>query len=380
MSGVTCLSQTFRPIGNPSYLVQLIPTPPQLSAGAFYVSDFVSKVAIIKLVIQQDKKLSPDIWNADAKKFPTRDGFGKGLVEAGKADPRVVAVCADLVESTRVEWFKKEFPERYIEMGVAEQNLATVGAGLANYGKIPFITSYATFSPGRNNEQIRTTIAINNVPVKIVGSHAGVSVGPDGATHQALEDIGLMRMLPNMTVVVPCDMEEARKATVAIAKTQSPSYLRLGRSATSVVTTTETPFELGRAEVFWKGEKPQVALIACGSLVYNALSAAKKLSEEGISVLVLNNHTVKPMDSARIVAVAKECGAVVTIEEHQIAGGMGSAVAEVLAQQNPVPIEFIGVRNQFGQSGEPDELIKHYGMDVDSIITAVKKVIGRKHQ
>lgn len=329
-------------------------------------------------MLSQNQKLSPDIWNADAKKIPTRDGFGKGLVEVGKMDPRVVILCADLAESTRVEWFKKEFPERYIEIGVAEQNLAGVASGLANYGKIPFITSYATFSPGRNNEQIRTNIALNNVPVKIVGSHAGVSVGPDGATHQALEDIGLMRMLPNMTVVVPCDMEEARKATLAIAKTNSPAYLRLGRSSASVITTTESPFELGRAEVLWKGEKPQVALIACGALLYNALVAAEKLSKENVSVLVLNNHTVKPMDSAGVVASAKECGAVVTIEEHQIAGGMGSAVAEVLAQHNPVPIEFIGVHDQFGQSGEPDELIEHYGMDVDSIIVAAKKAISRK--
>ena len=329
-------------------------------------------------MLSQNQKLSPDIWNADAKKIPTRDGFGKGLVEVGKMDPRVVILCADLAESTRVEWFKKEFPERYIEIGVAEQNLAGVASGLANYGKIPFITSYATFSPGRNNEQIRTNIALNNVPVKIIGSHAGVSVGPDGATHQALEDIGLMRMLPNMTVVVPCDMEEARKATLAIAKTNSPAYLRLGRSSTSVITTTESPFELGRAEVLWKGEKPQVALIACGALLHNALVAAEKLSKENVSVLVLNNHTVKPMDSAGVVASAKECGAVVTIEEHQIAGGMGSAVAEVLAQHNPVPIEFIGVHDQFGQSGEPDELIKHYGMDVDSIIVAAKKAISRK--
>lgn len=329
-------------------------------------------------MLNLDQKLSPDIFNKDAKKIPTRDGFGKGLVEAGKVDPRIVVLCADLAESTRVEWFKKEFPERYIEIGVAEQNLAGVASGLANYGKIPFITSYATFSPGRNNEQIRTTIALNNVPVKIVGSHAGVSVGPDGATHQALEDIGLMRMLPNMMVVVPCDMEEARKATLAIAKTEGPAYIRLGRSGTPVVTTGETPFELGRAEVFWKGEKPQVAFIACGSLVHNALSAAKKLSEEGVGAIVLNNHTVKPMDVSGVIAVARECGAVVTIEEHQIAGGMGSAVSEILSQNNPVPIEFIGVHDQFGQSGEPDELIKHYGMDVDSIIAAAKKVIARK--
>jgi transketolase len=290
----------------------------------------------------------------------------------------VVAVCADLEESTRVEWFHKEFPERYIEMGVAEQNLATIGAGLAAVGKIPFITSYATFSPGRNNEQIRTTIALNNVPVKIVGSHAGISVGPDGATHQALEDIGLMRMLPNMTVIVPCDAVEAQKATTACAQTMSPTYLRLGRSATPVVTTLESPFEIGRAEILWESENPQVALIACGSLVHNALLSAKKLQDEGIGSIVVNNHTIKPMDEKTIVEVAAKCGAVVTIEEHQIAGGMGSAVAEVLAQQKPVPIEFIGVHNQFGQSGTPEELLKHYKMDVDSIVESAKKVISRK--
>jgi transketolase len=227
-------------------------------------------------MIKQDQHLDPNIFG-DIKKAPTRDGFGHGLVEAGKADERVVAVSADLTESTRVEWFKKEFPSRFIEMGVAEQNLATVGSGLANYGKIPFITSYATFSPGRNNEQIRTTIAINNVPVKIVGSHAGLSVGPDGATHQALEDIGLMRMLPNLTVIVPADAEEARKAALAIAKTSGPAYLRLGKSPASLFTTKDTPFEIGRAEIVWESDKPQDPLIACVLIVYNAILSAKEL-------------------------------------------------------------------------------------------------------
>ncbi|QQR82400.1 transketolase family protein [Candidatus Campbellbacteria bacterium] len=333
-------------------------------------------------MIKSEQKLAGNIFDTDIKKVPTRDGFGHGLVEAGKADERVVVLCADLEESTRAEWFHKEFPKRYIEIGVAEQNLVTIGAGLAAVGKIPFITSYATFSPGRNNEQIRTTIALNNVPVKIVGSHAGISVGPDGATHQALEDIGLMRMLPNMTVIVPCDTVEAQKATTACAQTPFPTYLRLGRSATPVVTTLESPFEIGRAEILWESDSstslPQVALVACGSLVHNALLSAKKLQDEGIGSIVVNNHTVKPMDEKTITEVASRCEAVVTIEEHQIAGGMGSAVAEILAQQKPVPIEFIGVYNQFGQSGTPDELIKHYRMDVDSIIEAVKKVISRK--
>ncbi|MCR4275077.1 MAG: transketolase family protein [Candidatus Campbellbacteria bacterium] len=329
-------------------------------------------------MIKSEQKLIENIFDADIKKVPTRDGFGYGLVEAGKADERVVVLCADLEESTRAEWFHKEFPDRYIEIGVAEQNLATVGAGLANYGKIPFITSYATFSPGRNNEQIRTTIAINNVPVKIIGSHAGVSVGPDGATHQALEDIGLMRMLPRMVVIVPADAEEARKATIAIAKTNTPVYLRIGRAGSPSFTTPETPFEIGRAEILWESDNPQVALIACGTLVHNALVSAKKLQDEGIGSIVVNNHTIKPMDEKTIVDVASKCGAVVTIEEHQIAGGMGSAVAEVLAREKPVPMEFIGVHDQFGQSGTPDELLKHYKMDVDSIVEAAKKVIGRK--
>lgn len=328
-------------------------------------------------MINKEQKLIDDIFG-DVPQTPTRDGFGKGLVEAGKRDARVVAVCADLAESTRVEWFQKEFPKRYIEVGVAEQNLATVGSGLAAYGKIPFITSYATFSPGRNNEQIRTTIALNNMPVKIVGSHAGISVGPDGATHQALEDIGLMRMLPHMTVVVPADVEEARKATIALAKTPHPAYIRLGRAGSPAFTTADTPFEIGKANVLWKSEQPQVALIACGTLVHNTLVAAKKLEEAGIGSIVVNNHTIKPMDEATITDAAKQCGAVVTIEEHQIAGGMGSAVAEVLACNNPVPMEFIGSHDRFGQSGTPDELMKEYKMDVDSIVEAAKKVVKRK--
>ena len=329
-------------------------------------------------MIKENQKLAADLFSTDLKKVPIRDGLGHGLVEAGMADGRIIVVCADLAESTRAEWFQKEFPSRYIEIGVAEQNLAAVGSGLAAAGKIPFITSYATFSPGRNNEQIRTTIAINNVPVKIAGSHAGVSVGPDGATHQALEDIGLMRMLPHLTVVVPADAEEARKATVAIAKTPGPAYIRLARAGTPAFTTPETPFSLGRAAVLWESARPQVALIACGSLVYNALVAAKKLQDAGVGSIVVNNHTIKPMDEKTIVGVATTCGAVVTVEEHQVAGGMGSAVAEILSQHHPVPQEFIGVHDQFGQSGTPEELLRHYKMDVDSIVAAATRAVSRK--
>lgn len=328
-------------------------------------------------MIIQNQKLDKNIFNTILEKLPTRDGFGKGLVEVGEQDERVVALCADLAESTRVQWFKERFPKRYIEIGVAEQNLATVAAGLAEYGKIPFITSYATFSPGRNNEQIRTTIALNDVPVKVIGCHAGISVGPDGATHQALEDIALMRVQPNMTVVVPCDAEEARKATHAIAFNNKPSYLRLGRSGVPAITTTDSPFTIGKANILWESENPQVALIACGALVHTALVSAQKLAEEGIGSIVVNNHTVKPIDIETVTDVAKRCGAVVTLEEHQVASGMGSAVAEVLAQHYPVPVEFIGVHDQFGQSGELDELMKHYGMDIDSAVFSAKKVVHR---
>ncbi|MDP2650434.1 MAG: transketolase C-terminal domain-containing protein [bacterium] len=330
-------------------------------------------------MLNPDAHLHTDIFDAEKlEQAPTRDGFGNGAVEAGKADERVVVLCADLAESTRAEWFQKEFPERYIEMGVAEQNMATVASGLANYGKIPFITSYAAFSPGRNFEQIRTTIALNDVPVIVCGMHAGVSVGPDGATHQPLEDIAMMRALPNMIVVAPCDAEEARKATVAAAKLGKPVYLRFARANTPVFTTKETPFGIGKAEVFWKSENPQVSIVACGALVHNALLAARELEKEGVSVLVINSHTIKPLDEDTILKAVKETGAVVTVEEHQKIGGLGSAVAELLSQKLPTPIEFVGVSDQFGQSGEPEELIAHYGLDTPAIVRAVKRVVARQ--
>lgn len=330
--------------------------------------------------INHEANLADNIFDKNRiEQKPTRDGFGNGVVEAGKKDERVVVLCADLADSTRAQWFKDTFPSRYIEMGVAEQNLATVASGLANYGKIPFITSYAAFSPGRNNEQIRTTISLNNVPVKVAGMHAGVSVGPDGATHEQLEDVALMRVQPNMTVVVPGDAEEARKATYAAAFTGKPIYLRFAREKTPVFTTPNTPFEIGKANVLWDEEgNLDAVLIGCGTLVYNALVAAERIAHEGLRVAVLNCHTVKPLDIETIVRYAERARAVVTIEEHQVAGGLGSAVAECLAARYPVPIEFIGVHDQFGQSGEPDELIRHYGMDVDAIAEAVRRVVRRK--
>ncbi len=308
---------------------------------------------------------------------PTREGYGKGLLEAGEKDERVVVLCADLTESTRSEYFAKKFPERFIEMGVAEQNMATVAAGMANYGKIPFISSYAAFSPGRNNEQIRTTISINNVPVKIAGAHAGISVGPDGATHQALEDIALMRVQPRMTVLAPCDAIEARKATVAAAfKVPGPVYIRFAREKSPVFTTEKTPFRVGRAEIYRGGR--DVAIIGCGPLLYNALVAAEELAKEGIHVMVINNHTVKPMDEKTIIHAAKETGAVVTVEEHQATGGMGSAVAEILVKHHPVPQEFIAVQDRFGESGPPDVLIEEFGLGVKSIKEAVRRALKRK--
>lgn len=330
-------------------------------------------------MISKNAHFADNIFKAETLETgSTRDGFGKGVIEAGEKDERVVVLCADLAESTRAEWFQKRFPNRYIELGVAEQNLATVAAGLAGYGKIPFIASYAAFSPGRNNEQIRTTISLNNVPVKVCGMHAGVSVGPDGATHQQLEDIALMRVQPNMTVVYPSDVEEARKATLFAATHDGPMYLRFARSNTPIFTTKDSPFEIGKAELVWKEKTPDATIIACGPLLYRALVAAQELKEEGIKLLVLNNHTIKPMDEEAVLRCARESGAVVTVEEHQIMGGMGSAVSEVLARELPTPMEFVGVDNQFGQSGEPDELVEHYGMGVSSIKDAVRKVIKRK--
>lgn len=331
-----------------------------------------------EVMINKDASLSPKLFDKAIEELPTRDGYGKGLVEAGEHDERVVALCADLTDSTRTSWFKEKFPGRFIEIGVAEQLLATVASGMANYGKIPFIASYATFSPGRNWEQIRTSIAINDVPVKIAGSHAGVSVGPDGATHQALEDIAIMRAMPNMIIIYPCDAEEARKATLEAAENGKPTYLRFAREKTPVMTTSETPFKIGRAEVFWEDRDPQVLIVACGPLVYEALKAAKKLSASKIGSVVINSHTIKPLDEGAIVKYAKLTGSIVTVEEHQITGGLGGAVSEVISKKFPVPMEFVGMPDTFGESGEPDELLKKYGMKAIDIVEAAKKVIRRK--
>lgn len=325
-----------------------------------------------------NQKLNPKLLDSDVEQVPIRKGFGEGLLNAAELDKRIVGLCADLVESTQMHLFKEKFPERYVEMGVAEQNLASVASGLAAMGKIPFITSYAMFSPGRNWEQIRTTICYNNQPVKIAGSHAGISVGPDGGTHQAVEDLAMTRVIPRMVVLSPCDSIEARKATMAAAKTKDPTYIRLAREKTPVITTDDTPFEIGRAQVFFESSgRPEVGIIATGALVYKAIKVAAKL-EAKIKVKVLNLATIKPLDEEAIWRLAHEAGAIVTVEEHQIAGGMGSAVAECLAKHYPVPIEFIGVKDLFGQSGTPEELLEHYGMSEKDIEEAVKKVLLRK--
>jgi len=325
------------------------------------------------------KNLNKKISDKDVEQVPIRKGFGEGLLAAGEADDRVVGLCADLTESTQMHLFKNKFPERFVEIGVAEQNLATVASGMAAMGKIPFITSYAMFSPGRNWEQIRTTICYNNRPVKIAGSHAGISVGPDGGTHQAIEDIAVTRVMPRMIVISPCDALEARKATIEAAKTDTPVYIRLAREKTPVMTTENTPFEIGKSQIFWDGgKKSQVGIIVTGALLYKALIAAKELADDGVSVKVMNLATIKPLDEEAIIELAKATKAIVTVEEHQIAGGMGSAVAECLVGNYPTPQEFVGVRNQFGQSGTTEELLSHYGMNTEDIKKAVKRVIKRK--
>ncbi len=325
-------------------------------------------------------KLNPKIFNTDVEQTSTRKGFGIGLLKAGEENKNVVALCADLVESTQINMFAEKFPKRFIEMGVAEQNLVTVASGMAAMGKIPFCGSYAVFSPGRNWEQIRTTIAYNNRPVKIVGSHTGVTVGPDGGSHQALEDIALMRVLPNMDVIYPCDAIEAKKATLALSRTSKPTYLRLIREKTPIITTEETPFEIGKAEIYWIPEVglAQVGIIVTGSLTFRALLVAKELEAKGIKTKVMSLSSIVPVDTEAIISLARETKAIVTVEEHQIKGGMGSAVAEVLAQSYPVPIEFIGVKNKFGQSGEANELVERYEMGVKNIKEAVEKVLKRK--
>lgn len=305
---------------------------------------------------------------------PTRDGYGKGIVAAGEEDSSVVAIGADITASTRADWFQKRFPERFYDIGIAEQNQICIAAGMSLMGKIPFVCNYGVFLSGRAWDQIRTTVCYNNLNVKLGGAHGGISVGADGATHQALEEISIMRCLPNMKVVVPADYIETQKATMAMAKISGPVYVRFGREAVPVVTNNETPFEIGKAYCCRKGT--DVAIIACGAMVYYSLVAAGMLESRGISAMVINCHTIKPIDRKTIVEAARATGAVVTAEEHQVMGGMGSAVAEVLAQEYPVPMRMIGVKDRFGESGSPDILIKEFGLDQDAIFNTVIKLKG----
>lgn len=325
--------------------------------------------------------LSSKIGHDDVTMEPTRKGFGRGLVEAGKLDENVVALCADLTDSTQMSLFKKEFPGRFVEIGVAEQNLVTVATGMAAMGKIPFTSSYAAFSPGRNWEQIRTTICLNDRPVKIVGSHAGVSVGPDGATHQMLEDIALMRVLPNMIVVAPGDSVEAEKATKALAGDSRPAYLRLAREATPVFTTENTPFELGKAYVLREGH--DITLLGTGTMTYQCLIAARILAGDGIEAEVVHVPTIKPLDSQTILASVRKTGRALTAEEAQMNGGFGGAIAELLSEQLPTPLKRVGMQDRFGESGKPDELLEHFNLTGKHIAMNVHQFVdqyARYHQ
>ncbi|HLC99984.1 MAG TPA: transketolase family protein [Patescibacteria group bacterium] len=321
-------------------------------------------------------KLNPKIFDKDVEQVPTRFGYGEGLVELGKTNPNVVVLTGDLAGSTRVDGFAKAFPDRFIEVGVAEQNMMGIAAGLALEGKIPFISSYAVFMPGRNWDQLRVSVCYSEANVKVAGAHSGISVGPDGATHQALEDIAITRVLPGLTVIVPCDSIETKKATLASAALKGPVYFRFTREKTPVITTTDTPFQIGKAQVLYEGT--DASIVACGPLVYQSLIAADKLAKEGIRVRVINNSTIKPLDNETIIAAAIETGAIVTVEEHQTTGGLRGVIAECVTANAPVPMEAIGMPDSFGQSGEPNELLEHYGMSVKEIVKAVKRVIKRK--
>ncbi len=322
-------------------------------------------------------KLNPKLFDEEVERVATRDGYGQGLVRLGESNKNVVVLCGDLTESTRSLAFADQFPKRFFEIGVAEQNMMGIAAGLALSGKVPFVSSYAVFNPGRNWDQFRVSVCYSQANVKVAGAHAGISVGPDGATHQALEDIAITRVLPELTVIVPCDSIETKKATIASANdVVGPVYLRFGREKSPVVTTEESTFIIGKAEILREGS--DATIVACGILVYEALVASEKLSKQGINVEVINSHTIKPLDGATIVGSLQKTGALVTAEEHQVAGGMGSAILEVSSQFFPVPTVMVGIQNRFGESGKPEELLEKYGLKSTNIVEAVKKVIAKK--
>ena len=325
-------------------------------------------------------QLNPKIFTEEIEKISPRDGFGEGLALAGEIDKRVVALCADVTESVRMHLFKNRFPERFFQMGIAEQNMVGIASGLAAVGKIPVVGSYAVFSPGRNWEQIRTAICYNEQKVILIGSHAGLNTGPDGASHQALEDIALMRVLPKMSVISPADSLEARKAIIAAIKYPDSIYIRLPREKTSVFTTEQTPFEIGKSQVLWLPENEEkfsgITIFVCGYLVYSALEVAKELELEGISITVINNSSIKPLDTELILKWAKKSKTIITLEEHQVAAGMGSAIAEFLSENYPLPIKFMGIRDQFGESGQAEELINKYGLSKKMIKQTIKEILS----
>lgn len=318
--------------------------------------------------------LRDDVYSDEVPMEPTRAGFGRGLKSAGEQNEHVVALCADLTDSTQMNHFRDAFPDRFVEMGVAEQNLVTVASGMARAGKIPFTSSYAAFSPGRNWEQIRTTICLNDMPVKIVGSHAGVSVGPDGATHQMLEDIALMRVLPNMIVVAPGDSVEAEKATLALSDNGKPSYIRLAREKTPIFSTEESSFEIGKAYVLREGH--DVSLLGTGTMTYQLLKAAEMLEKEGINAEVVHVPTIKPLDDETILASVRKTGRVVTAEEAQVSGGFGGAVAELLGEKLPAPLKRIGMHDRFGESGTPNELLDYFGLNGEKMSGTIQEFVN----
>lgn len=331
-------------------------------------------------MLNPDLFLNETMFDKDAPSAPTRNGYGEGLMVLGETHPNVVALSADLTESTRTDAFAKAHPDRFIQVGVAEQNMAAVAAGLAVSGKIPYIASYATFSPGKNWETIRTTAVYNQANVKIAGHHAGIMTGPDGATHQATEDIAITRCWPDISIFVPCDSVEAKKATVVSADIDGPVYLRFSRDKTPIMTTEKTPFVPGDVQAFWIEDKPEVTIFACGYMLHYALLAAKGLEALNIKVLVANVPTIKPLQTKQLVELAGKSGAVVTVEDHQVMGGLGGMIAETLGLHQPMPIEYIGLQNTFAESGDPAELVEKYGMGASSIQNAVRRVIKRKKE
>lgn len=329
-------------------------------------------------MLNQELKLNENLFNEDVEKIATRVGYGDALMELGEARSDVVVLSADLTESVKANKFAEKYPERFFEMGVAEQNMAAIASGFGVTGKCAFISSYATFSPGRNWEQIRSTVVYNDSNVKIAGHHAGLMTGPDGATHEATEDIAITRVLPKMRVIVPCDAKQAKHATNYSGHNYGPFYIRFTRDNTPILTTDQTPFDFGKAQTFWISENPQAVIFATGYMIYYALLAAKELEEEGIQTLVTNIHTIKPLDDETIINQAKQTGAVISVEDHQVDGGLGSAISETLSKNHPTIQEFIGLQNIFGESGKPEELLTKFNMDKNAIKEAVKRAIQRK--